>query len=274
MEMRQDFFISHASDDKSIYVQPLAESLTKRQVTFWLDSYEIGWGDSLALKINEGLRESRHVLLCLSEAFLARPWPETELNAAFALKSDEGGRKVLPLILNGKDRILAQYPLIAGLVFREYRDPETTAEELATLARNQDQAAPAGYVHVVVESVHTGHLSNLVVSPRSSIGWLTDKAKSGAGLHDSLETGGFQRFAIRWVLVDVNAEDRWKAMDKSERQSIHAIVNTGNGIQIAASERTRLADIGVYNDVVFHLYAVEDIQRNDDDDGGVCYSSE
>lgn len=269
MDTIQDFFISHASADKPTYVQPLAECLTQRKVTYWLDSSEIGWGDSLSLKVNDGLRASRHVVLCLSEAFLCRPWPETELNAAFSMKLDDDSRKVLPLILNNKDQILTQYPLIAGLVYREYSTPDTIAEELASLVNIH--SIPEGHIHVAIESIHTGQLSNIVVSPRASVEWLADKAQRGAGLRDSLVTEGFQHFTIRWVLVDVNAEDEWKAMDRWVRPEVHAIVKTESGIQIASHGRQQLSDIGVHNDMVFHLYAVADIYENDDDHGGISY---
>ena len=256
MELKQDFFISHASDDKPGYIEPLANSLTKRKITFWLDSHEIEWGDSLALKINEGLRDSRHLVLCLSEAFLSRPWPETEMNAAFTRRTSDEKRKVLPLILNDKDRILAHYPLIAGLTYREYANPDTVADELAKLINNS--SIPEDHIQVVIESIHTGRLSNIVVSPNASVEWLADRAKRGIGLRDSLDTGGFQRFRIRWVLVDVNAEDAWKAMNLWDRKKVYAIVKRDNGIEIATRSCQRLADIGIYSDVVFHLYAIED----------------
>lgn len=270
MDTKQDFFISHASSDKQTYIQPLAECLTQRNVTYWLDSYEMHWGDSLVLKINDGLRDSRHVILCLSQEFLSRPWPEIELNSAFAMKMEDNSRKVLPLILNAKEQILTNYPIISGLIYREYSSPEKIADELASLARVKSM--PKDHIRVAIESIHTGHLSNIVVSPRASVEWLADKAKRGAGLKDSLNTGGFQHFAIRWVLVDVEAEEAWKRMNRWDRQETHAIVKTGHGIQIASDGHQRLSDIEVRENMIFHLYAVEDFTVNDTDDGGVCYS--
>jgi hypothetical protein len=260
METKQDFFISHASADNPTYIQPLAECLTQRKVTYWLDSYQMSWGDSLALKVNAGLRDSRHVVLCLSEAFLSRPWPETELNSAFAIKLEDESRKVLPLILNNKERILNQYPLIAGLIYREYSSPEAIADDLASLV--SIHAVPEGHIRVIIESIHTGHLSNIIVSPHASVDFLSDKAKRGTGLRESLDTGGFKQFFIRWVLVDVNAEEDWKIMDRQDQQKIHAIVKTESGIRIASHGRQRLSDLGIYRDMIFHLYAVEDIDKN------------
>jgi hypothetical protein len=266
MNVRQDFFISHAGDDKRAYIQPLAERLTARKVTFWLDSREVRWGDSLALKINDGLRESRHVVLCLSEAFISRPWPETELNSAFAARNPDDNRRILPLILNGKDRILAEYPLIGGLVYREWSDPDAIAHELASLVR--PHVVPDDSVDIVIESAHSGRLSNLTVPLRCSAAWLATQAQRGIGLRDSLDTGGFQPFSIRWVLVDRNAEDHWKAMDRRDREETYALVIGPNGVRRALHPATSLSDIDVYDGIVFHLYAVEDVKRNHADSRG------
>src|SRR5262245_17579059 len=76
----KDVFLCHASPDKDSYVRPLARELNARGVSFWLDEAEIAWGASITPKINQGLGTSRYVLVFLSEAFLERNWPQTELS--------------------------------------------------------------------------------------------------------------------------------------------------------------------------------------------------
>src|SRR5262245_62153631 len=107
-EDTRDLFISYAGADKAQYVQPLADRLVHRDVSFWLDNLEIAWGDSIPLRINEGLRRSRYVLVCLSEHFLRRPWPEAEIASALAIQNDTGQKRVLPLMLNSRDLVLKQ----------------------------------------------------------------------------------------------------------------------------------------------------------------------
>jgi hypothetical protein len=68
-----DVFISHASSDKTAYVIPLTQALARHGVSFWLDTAQIAWGDSVTMQINQGLKTSRYVLLCLSRNFLQRP---------------------------------------------------------------------------------------------------------------------------------------------------------------------------------------------------------
>ncbi len=266
IDNQQDFFISHASADKVKYVQPLTEALTKYQATFWLDSLEMSWGDNLAMKVNEGLSRSKFVILCLSKNFVERPWPETEMSAALSMQNSAGAKKVLPLILNSKEQILNKYPIIGGLIYREFREgTEKLASELARLA-SVKSLANSETIRIVIESIHTGKLSNLKVSPRVSVWWLAEQAKQGAGLNDMLNTGGAMRFRVRWVLVDANADAMWKRLERNEKQRIMAIVKTKDGkTKISYSENDRLESLGVCDETVFHLYAVEDWEQD------VCY---
>lgn len=256
-EELQDLFISHASRDKERYIQPLADRLADRAITFWLDSVEIGWGDSVPLKINEGLRRSRYVLLCLSRHFLQRPWPEAELASALGAQNATGQKRVLPLILNSKDLVLAAYPLLASLSYKEYPDaPDTLADEIAGFFRST--AKPPGHLNVVVESVHTGKLCNIDVSSRVSLKWLADRAQSGLGVSDRADTGAYEPFRVKWVLVDTKVEDAWLRLSRWERRKLAAVVSTADGPKFCTTDRDRLSDLGVADGTVFHLYAIED----------------
>jgi hypothetical protein len=42
-----DVFISHASEDKEAFVEPLATELRKRGLKVWFDKFELKVGDSL-----------------------------------------------------------------------------------------------------------------------------------------------------------------------------------------------------------------------------------
>ena len=183
----QDLFISHAGADEERFIGPLTARLVEHDVTFWLDNLEVAWGDSVPLRINEGLRQSRYLLLCLSPQFLRRRWPETELAAAFAVQTESGQRRVLPLILEAKEQVLAEYPLLAATAYREYTDPDTVAKELANVIGKPPTDPTA--VNIVIESVHTGHLCNLRVPRNVSIRWLRDQAQRGLGVREAADTG-------------------------------------------------------------------------------------
>jgi hypothetical protein len=141
MAQSQDLFISHTDADKEEYVLPLTIALLRHGITFWIDSVEIDWGDSITRRVNEGLAKSRYVLLCLSRNSLGRPWPEAEMNAALAIQNKTREKKVLPLILNSKDELLATYPLLCDLAYREF---SSNADDLALSLANFLQKAQRG----------------------------------------------------------------------------------------------------------------------------------
>lgn len=108
-----DLFISHASEDKQSVAIPLTELLERAGLKVWLDQREITLGDSLRLKINDGLAQSRFGLVILSQAFLSKRWPTNELNSLLAL--EDRGRKVLLPVLHELELadLAATVPLLA-----------------------------------------------------------------------------------------------------------------------------------------------------------------
>ena len=256
-EPRQDIFISHASADKQEYIYPLTQALSIRDVTFWLDDVEIHWGDTLAGMINAGLRTSQFAVLCLSANFIRRPWPEAEMSAALAMQNTAGSKTVLPLILNSKDDVLRQYPLIAGLAYREFSDgPDRLAGEISLLVGSKEKKA--NEITVTVESAHTGKLCHLRTPKRASVRWLATKAQSGLELKDTFRVAEFVEFHIRWVLVDVKAENEWLQMPREMQRKIHAIVASTDAEFKVGNGRTRLEELDVADGTIFHLYVIED----------------
>jgi hypothetical protein len=73
-----DAFISHASEDKADFVEPLAQALRHCGITTWYDRFILRPGDSLSKKIDEGLANSRYGIVVLSKHFFAKRWPEAE----------------------------------------------------------------------------------------------------------------------------------------------------------------------------------------------------
>jgi hypothetical protein len=112
--MKWDVFISHASEDKELVARPLANLLTGSGLNVWLDENELGLGDSLRAKIDQGLAGSRFGVVVLSPAFFAKDWPKQELDGLAALESPE--RKVILPIWHGVDKreVAKHSPLLAG----------------------------------------------------------------------------------------------------------------------------------------------------------------
>ncbi|TDH27403.1 toll/interleukin-1 receptor domain-containing protein [Segetibacter sp. 3557_3] len=257
MPAKQDVFLSHAGEDKKRYVEPLALELKNRGITFWLDTHAIAWGDNIVTKMSDGLRDSRFAIICLSENFIKRPWPQNELSAVLAMQTEDGVKRVLPLILNSKELVLNQYPFLAAFAFKEFIvGPEAIANDLAWLLQHNQAQKKA--LQVVVESRHTGFLSNLEVSPNASVRWLIDKASASLGVRNEAETGAYMPFRVRWVLVDSEAEEDWQQMPRAEQRKVHAIFQTDEGTKISTSGYDRIAALNMKNNRTFHLYAIED----------------
>ncbi len=65
-----DVFLSHNAKDKP-RVRRLAERLKQAGLRVWFDEWNVGPGDVIALKVDEGLEQSRVLLLCISQNALA-----------------------------------------------------------------------------------------------------------------------------------------------------------------------------------------------------------
>src|SRR5207247_801295 len=97
--MRWDVFISHASEDKAAVADPLFRALEDAGLKVWYDRVELGLGDSLRKKIDEGLAHSRFGIVILSPPFFAKHWPQQELNG-LAQREVDGEKVILPVWYN------------------------------------------------------------------------------------------------------------------------------------------------------------------------------
>jgi len=95
--MEYDVFISHASEDKESFVEPLVNTLQEEKLNVWYDRFELKLGDSLREKIDQGLANSRYGVVVLSKAFFSKEWPKSELDALVTRQNSEGKKVILPV---------------------------------------------------------------------------------------------------------------------------------------------------------------------------------
>jgi hypothetical protein len=120
--------------DKPTYVYPLADALTRRAVSYWLDEAQISPGASIIEAIESGLVNARYVLVLITERFLERKWPEQELRAALTRELRSGASKVIPILAVENDRYFDRYPLLSDARHIDWeRGVEIIADEVATL---------------------------------------------------------------------------------------------------------------------------------------------
>ncbi len=131
-----DVFISHASEDKEAVVRPLAEALRSHGVTVWYDEFELRIGDSLRRKIDAGIARSRFGLIVLSKPFLAKGWPQYELDGMTTM-SVSGRQVLLPVWHDiSKDEVVSHSPSLADKVAlrtSDYSIAEIAAEIAAVI---------------------------------------------------------------------------------------------------------------------------------------------
>jgi hypothetical protein len=114
--MRSDFFISHASEDKAVFVRALADALQHTGLRVWYDEFSLFAGDSLRESIDRGMAESYVGIVVLSQNFFRKKWPQNELNGLFALSMNEN-RPLVPIWLNVGAADVSKYsPMLADRV--------------------------------------------------------------------------------------------------------------------------------------------------------------
>ncbi len=88
-------YLAHASEDKAL-VKPMAEGLMQRGIDVWYDNWEIGYGDSLRRKMEEGLGNCTHFVVLLTKTSINKPWVNEEIDAGL-MGAVEGTAKFIGL---------------------------------------------------------------------------------------------------------------------------------------------------------------------------------
>jgi hypothetical protein len=88
-------YLAHATEDKGL-AKPLAEGLIERGIPVWYDTWEIGYGDSLRRKMEQGLGDCSHFVVLLTETSIGKPWVNEEIDAGL-MSAVEGTAKFIGL---------------------------------------------------------------------------------------------------------------------------------------------------------------------------------
>src|ERR1700730_6052705 len=114
----QDVFISYGHADAD-WVRTLAENLHNSGLRVYFDEWDIGPGDVLIHKLDEGILKSRSGILIVSPVSLSRPYVQAEY-AAMMTRAIEGKQRLIPIML--KDAELP--PLLASRVWIDFRNAD------------------------------------------------------------------------------------------------------------------------------------------------------
>ncbi|MEM7010366.1 MAG: TIR domain-containing protein, partial [Verrucomicrobiota bacterium] len=100
VNFRWDVFLSHSSKDKAI-VRDIAERLRADGLRVWFDEWEIGVGETIGHKIEEGLEHSRLMVFCMSENAFGSDWAELETQTALFADPLNKKQRFAPVRLDG-----------------------------------------------------------------------------------------------------------------------------------------------------------------------------
>jgi WD40 repeat protein len=97
-----DGFLSHSTKDKPA-VRRLAERLKKDGLRVWFDAWAIQPGDLIGLKIEQGLEQSRTLVLVMSKNTFASEWVTLERHTALFRDPTNIQRRFIPLRLDNTE---------------------------------------------------------------------------------------------------------------------------------------------------------------------------
>ena len=101
-KMKKRVFISYSYQDKE-FVEWLQDKLKDFDIEFWYDQAEIGVGESIKEKVNEGLNSSSAFILVLSHSSKNSEWVKYEMNSALLLNAIKKGISILPIKIDDSE---------------------------------------------------------------------------------------------------------------------------------------------------------------------------
>lgn len=140
MTRQYDAFVSYTTQDREI-VTGLVAALRRDGVNVWYDVKDMTVGVAVSIQLADAVDACRHVILCLSDAYLERKWPGFEVQVA--LDRDPSGRtsRTLPVVVRSLTDGLP--PFLRHLATCDLTDPDQYPEQYARLIRELRSGAAA-----------------------------------------------------------------------------------------------------------------------------------
>jgi hypothetical protein len=156
-----DVFISHASED-SAWCEKLVERLQTYGLLIWFDKFQVRAGSSLTNAINEGLANSRRVVIVMTPDYFAKNW--TQVEAFVAINQDSSGRQRFVIPTLRKDCTIP--PLLQTIKYLDFRDDthfEDNCRRLADILRGH-------YPEADINAVDESKIAEAMPAPGFSYG--------------------------------------------------------------------------------------------------------
>ena len=98
-DFQYDVFLSHSSKDKAV-VRTVAERLRKDGLRVWFDNWVLKPDASISAMIDEGLKQSRVLVLCMSANAFGSAWAQLEAGTFRFCGPLNKERRFIPLRLD------------------------------------------------------------------------------------------------------------------------------------------------------------------------------
>jgi hypothetical protein len=133
-------FLSYAWEDR-VLAEKIADAMQANGIETWWAQWCIGPGDSLRLKIEEGLGDCTHFIVLLTPTSMGKPWVNQEMDAGFMRKLKSlctfiALRHGLPA-----DRLS---PFLSGMLSPEVVDPDRDIAQLINDIHGVTRKPPLG----------------------------------------------------------------------------------------------------------------------------------
>lgn len=146
-------FLSYGFEDR-LTAEAIARQLQAAGVDTWWAEWEIGAGDSLRQKIDEGLGQCTHFIVLLTTTSIAKPWVNQEIDAALIRKLS-GQCKLIVLRQDLPVGVLS--PLLSGTLSPEIDAINPDLSQLISEIHGLTKKPPLGPAPNTAIRVGTGY---------------------------------------------------------------------------------------------------------------------
>lgn len=116
-------------------MRKVANEFKRMGITYWIDEEQITFGDAIVTKIEEGLKNSRYVVVCLSKNVARSGWCRAEYSPILYREfSGETTRRVIPLSLDGSSGLETTPLLLSDKLRADFTD-ETNFQDFLSFLR-------------------------------------------------------------------------------------------------------------------------------------------
>ena len=168
-DFKYDVFLSHSSKDKEV-VRAVAERLRADGLRVWFDEWALKPGDNLPRKLDDGLEESRVLVLCMSANAFGSDWTQLEAGTFRFRDPMNKERRFIPLRLDAApiEDSLAQFLYIDWLPEareREYAKLLEACRPPLTQPIEEQELARARFERKVLSLGHIAGINSVAFSP-------------------------------------------------------------------------------------------------------------